>query len=71
MREKNIKKPNRVTNWGEKTLEFTPDSVAVFAGGLFVLIRSVGEMVVLVSIPRRHIRGTIRMEQDGPGTWVV
>ena len=56
---------------GKKTLEFipavTPDSVAVFAGGLFVLIRSVGVVVVLVAIPsRRHVRG-IRVEKNGPG----
>ena len=54
----------------KKTLCFslvvTPDSVAVFAGGLFVLIRSVGVVVVLCAIPRRHVRG-IRVEQNGPG----
>ncbi len=72
VREKNIKKPKRVADWGKKTLGelvlVTPDGVAVLTGGLFILIRPVlGVVVVLFAIPRRHVRG-IRVERhDGPG----
>ena len=68
MREKNIKKPKRVANWGKKTLEsiaVTPDGVAV-TGGLLILVRPVGVVILFVVIVRMHIKN-IRGGQDGPG----
>ena len=58
MREKNIKKPKRVANWGEKTLEaiaVTPDSVTV-TGGLFIFIRPFGVVTLFVVILRMHVK---------------
>ena len=68
MREKNIKKPKRVANWGKKTLVVSvlvvaPDSgIATFA----VIVRLVRVMILLVGIPRMHIKNS-RGRQDGLG----
>ena len=64
MREKNIKKPKRVANWGEKkTLEsiaVTPDGVAVTGGLLILVVRPVGVVILFVVIVRMHVKNIRR-----------